>query len=56
MTAYIDTALFVKSFVLEADSPETVTILESVGEPFSRFPRARSRHDICLASIFFACV
>ena len=35
MTTYIDTALFVKAFVLEADSPETITILEDAGEPFA---------------------
>ena len=34
MNAYIDTALFVKAFVLETDSPETIRLLEQVGEPF----------------------
>lgn len=34
MRTYIDTALFVKGFVLEADSPDAVAILESAGEPF----------------------
>lgn len=34
MKTYIDTALFVKGFVLEADSPDAVAILESAGEPF----------------------
>ena len=35
MTAYIDTALFVKAFVLEVDSAETITLLERIGEPFA---------------------
>lgn len=35
MTAYIDTALFVKSYVLEVDSPEAVRLLEEIGEPFA---------------------
>jgi len=35
MTAYVDTALFVKSFVFEVDSPETVMLLEEIGEPFA---------------------
>jgi hypothetical protein len=35
MTTYIDTALFVKSYVLEVDSPETVRLLEEMGEPFA---------------------
>ncbi len=35
MTTYIDTALFVKSFVLEADSAEAIAILERIGEPFA---------------------
>jgi predicted nucleic acid-binding protein len=34
VSTYIDTALFVKAFILEADSPETIALLESVGEPF----------------------
>lgn len=34
MTTYVDTALFVKAFVLEADSAEAIAILERVGEPF----------------------
>lgn len=34
MSAYIDTALFVKAYVLEANSMETIRILEEVGEPF----------------------
>lgn len=35
MNAYIDTALFVKAFVLEADSPEALRLLEEIGEPFA---------------------
>jgi len=35
MNAYIDTALLVKAFVLEADSRETVRLLEQIGEPFA---------------------
>ncbi len=35
MNAYIDTALFVKSFVLEADSPQVIRLLETLGEPFA---------------------
>lgn len=35
MTAYIDTALFVKAFVYETDSAATITILERLGEPFA---------------------
>jgi len=35
MTAYIDTALFVKAFVLEVDSAETITLLKRIGEPFA---------------------
>ncbi|NLT71373.1 MAG: type II toxin-antitoxin system VapC family toxin [Verrucomicrobiaceae bacterium] len=35
MTAYIDTALFVKSFVRENDSTRTVRLLEEIGEPFA---------------------
>jgi len=35
VNAYIDTALFVKAFVFEADSPETIRLLEKVGEPFA---------------------
>lgn len=35
MSTYIDTALFVKAFVLEADSAETIHILEQIGEPFA---------------------
>lgn len=35
MNAYVDTALFVKSYVLEVDSPETVRLLEEIGEPFA---------------------
>lgn len=35
MSTYIDTALLVKAFILEADSPETIALLESVGEPFA---------------------
>ena len=34
MSTYIDTALFVKAYVLEADSAEAIAILETVGEPF----------------------
>ena len=35
MNAYIDTALFVKAFVMEADSPGTICLLEQIGEPFA---------------------
>lgn len=35
MSTYIDTALFVKIFVLEANSPETIRLLEEIGEPFA---------------------
>lgn len=35
MNAYVDTALFVKSFVLEIDSLETVRLLEEIGEPLA---------------------
>ena len=35
MTTYIDPALFVKAFVLEADSAETIAMLERIGEPFA---------------------
>jgi len=35
MTTYIDTALLVKSLILEADSAETIAILEQIGEPFA---------------------
>jgi predicted nucleic acid-binding protein len=35
MNAYIDTALFVKLYVLEANSIETIQILEEIGEPFA---------------------
>lgn len=34
MNAYIDSALFVKAFVLEVDSEVTIRVLEKVGEPF----------------------
>ena len=35
MTAYIDTELFVKAFVLEVDSAEAIALLERIGEPFA---------------------
>jgi predicted nucleic acid-binding protein len=35
MNAYIDTALFVKAFVLEENSAETIRLLEQIGEPFA---------------------
>lgn len=35
MIAYIDTALFVKAFILEADSTATISLLEKMGEPFA---------------------
>jgi len=35
MTAYVDTALFVKAFVLEVDSAEAIALLERIGEPFA---------------------
>lgn len=35
MNAYIDTALFVKAFVLEENSAETIRLLEEIGEPFA---------------------
>ncbi|MFZ4779387.1 MAG: type II toxin-antitoxin system VapC family toxin [Terrimicrobiaceae bacterium] len=34
MNTYIDTSLFVKSFVFEVDSLAAVEIIEAVGEPF----------------------
>jgi predicted nucleic acid-binding protein len=34
MSAYIDSALFVKLYVLEANSIETIRILDEIGEPF----------------------
>lgn len=34
MTTYVDTALFVKGFVLEADSAGAISIIERIGEPF----------------------
>lgn len=38
MNTYIDTALFVKAFVLEEDSAETITLLEQIGEPLTNKP------------------
>jgi predicted nucleic acid-binding protein len=35
MSAYIDTALFVKVYVMEANSMETIRIFEEIGEPFA---------------------
>lgn len=35
MDTYIDTSLFVKSFVLEPDSATAVEIIEASGEPFT---------------------
>lgn len=35
MNAYIDSALFVKAYVLEANSEETIRLLEETGEPFA---------------------
>lgn len=35
MTTYIDTALFVKAFILEVDSAEAISILDRIGEPFA---------------------
>ncbi len=35
MTTYVDTALFVKAFVLEVDSAEAIKLLERIGEPFA---------------------
>jgi predicted nucleic acid-binding protein len=35
MTTYIDTAVFVKAFILEADSAEAIALLERIGEPFA---------------------
>ena len=34
MSAYIDTALFVKAYVFEADSEPAIRILDAIGEPF----------------------
>ena len=34
MTTYFDTAILVKAFVLETDSPEAIRLLEEAGEPF----------------------
>ena len=33
-STYIDSALFVKSFVFEQDSPAAIKMIEAVGEPF----------------------
>lgn len=33
MSVYIDTGLFVKSYVFEADSPEAIAIIEAAGDP-----------------------
>ena len=33
MNTYIDTSIFVKSFVMESDSPTALEILEAAGEP-----------------------
>ena len=33
MSVYIDTAILVKSYVLEANSPEAITIIEAAGDP-----------------------
>jgi predicted nucleic acid-binding protein len=35
MTTYIDTALFVKALVFEADSEATIHLLDEIGEPFA---------------------
>lgn len=35
MTIYIDTALFVKSLVFEADSEAAINLLDEIGEPFA---------------------
>lgn len=35
MSTYIDTSIFVKSFILEPDSPAAVEIIEASGEPFA---------------------
>lgn len=35
MNAYIDSAIFVKAFVLEEDSASAVALLERIGEPFA---------------------
>lgn len=35
MKAYIDRVLFVKAFVLETNSAETIRLLEEIGEPFA---------------------
>lgn len=35
MNAYVDTALFVKAYVLEANSEETIRLLDEIGEPFA---------------------
>ena len=35
MRAYADTALFVKAFILETNSAETIALLERAGEPFA---------------------
>ncbi len=33
MTAYVDTGLLVKSYVMESDSPEAIAIIEAAGDP-----------------------
>lgn len=35
MTAYVDTALVLKTLVLEADSEATIRLLDDIGEPFA---------------------
>jgi predicted nucleic acid-binding protein len=35
MNAYVDSALFVKAFVLEMNSAGTIRLLEEIGEPFA---------------------
>lgn len=35
MNAYIDTALLVKAFIFEVDSPETIRLIEEIGEPYA---------------------
>jgi predicted nucleic acid-binding protein len=35
MKAYVDTAIFVKSFVRETDSETAIRLLEEIGEPFA---------------------
>ena len=40
MTTYVDTAPYVKGFVLQADSAGVIAVLERIGDPFLYSHRA----------------